>query len=425
MSASAGTASALVEALLAEHIGLEVESIGQRSIELAVRARLRACKLSDVGEYEQLVKQSRAELAALLEEIVVPETWFFRDAEPFRFVGKLAARWVGAHPHRPFRVLSAPCSTGEEPYSIAMALLDAGLAPAQIHVDAIDVSQVSLARARAGLYTASSFRGDLAGLRERRFLQQPGGEWALAAAVRTLVHFHQGNLVRGDYLHGQAPYQVVFCRNLLIYLTRAARTTVIEGLHARLADGGVIVLGHAEALDRLDARFRPAAESSAFVYERTPAGSARAPLPLHGLGPTGSPATTGKPARHSTPRPAVTPPPELAAPAPAPEPPAAALLASATERAGRGLYADAAALCDEYLRVQGPDAAGYYLLGTIRQASGDAAAATACFERALYLDPGHYESLVHLALLLDQRGERTAAAQLRKRAERVGPGASR
>jgi chemotaxis protein methyltransferase WspC len=190
-------------------------------------------------------------------------------------------------------------------------------------------------------------------------------------------------------------------------------------VHARLAEGGVVVLGHAEALDRLDARFRPAASAAAFVYERVSAkpGSASATQPLFGAPAPTLPA----PRRRSYPPPAPS-----ATPAPAVQaPPAISVLSHATKLAGLGRLDEAAALCDEHLRSAGPDAAAYFLLGTIKQASGDPGAAVTCFERALYLEPAHYEALVHLALLLDQRGERSAAAQLRRRADRAQPGGSR
>ena len=100
------------------------------------------------------------EQQALIEAVIVPETWFFRYPESFATLAKLASKRLAAiNNMRALRILSLPCSTGEEPYSIAMALLDAGLKPHQFKVDGMDVSPLSVEKARRALYGKNSFRG--------------------------------------------------------------------------------------------------------------------------------------------------------------------------------------------------------------------------------------------------------------------------
>src|SRR6266446_6784075 len=124
--------------------------------------------VTDRAAFAERLENSSEDLQALVEQIVVPETWFFRDVQPFRFVG----RWVATEaarsgPERVFRVLSIPCSTGEEPYSIAMSLLDRGVPAGSFTIDAADVSRRSLAHARAGRYGKRSFRGNALGFHAR------------------------------------------------------------------------------------------------------------------------------------------------------------------------------------------------------------------------------------------------------------------
>src|SRR5882757_9223554 len=141
------------EALLKQAMGLDAASIGASAIEHAVQA--------------------------LIETVVVPETWFFRDREAFAALARMAfEEWLRTRAEHMqhmqdtqdmMRLLSLPCSTGEEPYSMAMALLDAGFPANRSHIDAVDISARALAHARRAVYGRNSFRGDRLDFRERYF----------------------------------------------------------------------------------------------------------------------------------------------------------------------------------------------------------------------------------------------------------------
>ncbi|MEG8305802.1 CheR family methyltransferase, partial [Bacillus mojavensis] len=122
-------------AFLKERIGLDVASVGEAIIERAVRQRCQSSQSPSAEAYWQHLQTSHDEQQALIEAVIVPETWFFRYPESFATLARLAqARLAEINQMRALRILSLPCSTGEEPYSIAMALLDAGLAPHQFKV---------------------------------------------------------------------------------------------------------------------------------------------------------------------------------------------------------------------------------------------------------------------------------------------------
>src|ERR1051326_8763307 len=102
-------------------MGLDVATVGHSALDHAVRSRMNACGLRDMESYWERLQSSKVELQELIETVVVPETWFFRDREAFSgFVKLVMEDWLPAHVGRMLRVLSVPCSSGEEPYSIAM-----------------------------------------------------------------------------------------------------------------------------------------------------------------------------------------------------------------------------------------------------------------------------------------------------------------
>jgi chemotaxis protein methyltransferase WspC len=404
-----------VAAVLARHLGLEVSSIGASALKAAISERAKARGV-DIDSYARALDGNRTELAALVDEIVVPESWFFRDRIPFQHLAQHAARLVRKGKH--VRVLSAPCSTGEEPYSVAMALVDLGIAARQVTIDAIDVSPPLLEAAREGIYRKSSFRGVEERFRTEYFVapkEKAEETWQLAEGIRSMVRFRTANLVTPDFLGAEKPYDIILCRNLLIYLTSDARAIALGRLAELLAEGGILVVGHAEALEVIDPRFKGIGVTGSFTYtlrgaeERAPAPREKT-TPMRRAADKFIHAATVREIRDARTQP-VKP---LAKPA---EP--RDLLAEATAHADRGELTVAAGLVEQHLAASGADGNAWALLGTIRQASSDLARAEECFSRALYCDPTLYTALVQLALLLDRRGESKGAAQLRARAERA------
>src|SRR5580765_3719453 len=172
-----------IEQLLTERTGLDCSVIGPTMIERIVRRRMKLAGVDNIEDYQALVLRSGREYSNLLEEVVVKETWFFRDAAAFNNVARVAVEeWLPRHPTGKLRVLSLPCSSGEEPFSIVIALLDKGMPPDRFHVDAIDISSRALARARGCVYGRNAFRGKELGFKHRYF-RTVGDEFELNSEV--------------------------------------------------------------------------------------------------------------------------------------------------------------------------------------------------------------------------------------------------
>ncbi len=400
--------------LLKQAMGLDADSVGISAVERAVQARLRACALATPEDYLALVITSRAELQQLVEAIAVPETWFFRDPRAFATMARFAVeQWLPARPEGVLRLLSIPSSTGEEPYTMAMALLDAGFPAGRFQVDGIDISEKVLGHARQAVYGRNSFRGSDLQFRDRYFVPSGSGH-RLSDKVRDCVRFAQGNLL--DPLFGATtePYDIVFCRNLMIYFDPADQVRAVTVLRRMLTDDGMLFVGHSESGLLLDKSFESARIPLAFAFRKA---AARTPRPIPAP-KAERPATqpTPFPVRRST-----TPAPlKAAATRPATTRKDGILsLSEIAEMADKGRIAEAANACAAYLGWHGPSAEALYLLGVISDAAGDHARATDCYRKVLYLDPIHHEALAHLALLLERQGDRAGAKRLNERTQRL------
>ena len=427
-----------IEEILRRNMGLEASSIGASTVEKVVRGRMALVGAETTEEYLLRLRHSPGELDELIEAVVVPESWFFRDNTPFTALTSwVREQWQPAHPGETLRVLTVPCSTGEEPYSVTMALLGAGLPPERFTVDAVDISRRALARAQKAVYGQNSFRGQALDFRDRYFAPVPEG-YALATEVKRQVRFENGNILAPDFRPGGGRFDVIFCRNLLIYFDRPTQGRAVQALVAMLAPDGLLFVGHAETSIPAGAGCASANYPMSFAFRKAPAappvpGVTRtnaAPrvtlrMPSHFAPPSTrlvgvSKAPGTRPLPFFMPRPLA---PEVPLPDAAPQPlaPSAkpAFLDAARALADQGKLDAASRLCEDHLRQNGACAAGWYLLGVVRDAAGDRGRAAECYAKTLYLEPDHQDALLQRALLAEQNGDTATAEQLRRRIVRV------
>ncbi|MBE8592292.1 chemotaxis protein CheR [Pseudomonas sp. MAFF 301449] len=400
-------------AFLKERIGLDVASVGEAIIERAVRQRSQAVQAQTPGEYWQHLQSSHDEQQALIEAVIVPETWFFRYPESFATLARLAiARLAEIKQMRALRILSLPCSTGEEPYSIAMALLDAGLAPHQFKVLGLDVSPLSVERARRGVYGKNSFRGSDIAFRDRHFIERGDG-FHIADRVREQVRLQVGNLLDPTLLANEASYDFVFCRNLLIYFDQPTQKQVFDVLKGLTHVDGVLFIGPAEGslLGRHGMRSIGVPQSFAFSRHAEPIQPEPVFVPLPLPQRIAAPMPV-KPRPFSNVSAQVVP---IKAPPPSD---ASTLLSRIATLANEGKSAEARAACEQYLNSHPPAAQVFYWLGLLSDVAGSALEAQGFYRKALYLEPQHPQALMHLAALLESQGDSAGARRLQARAAR-------
>ena len=401
------TEDAILDSLRAR-AGIDAAQTGEASLRKAIRRAIERC-----AEPHRFLDGANPEWAALLEEALVPETWFFRNIEAFEALARwVTETWMPAHPGARLRVLSLPCATGEEPYSLAMCLLEAGLAPEQFEIRAGDISRDSLAKAKAGAYRKNSFRQGFDENRFGKYFEDAGdGVRLVNGDVRDLVEFAPMNLAVPSAPF--PPSDVIFCRNALIYFAPETQRETVERLSAALADDGILFLGPVEPPIALECGFVSSEIPMAFACLKRPAGANGSPKPQ-------LPAAR-RPKRAAPPQPRKPATAPRAARAPKAEPREAPgdSLEAARALADAGDVRAAAAMLDRVAASSAPSPELFCLQGVVCGALGCGDLAEAHYRKALYLDPSHYEAVVQLALHLELEGRGGAAAGLRRRAEKL------
>jgi len=445
-----------IESLLKDRIGWSASILGSKEIGRAVEQRVTAGDFPNLPTYLQQLQISTEELEALIELLIVPETWFFRDWEPFVFLERyVKSEWLPTQSHRIFRVLSVPCSSGEEPYSIAMSLLKAGLTPNQFQIDAVDISNCSLDRAKKAVYTQNSFRVNNLEFQQLYFTKL-GNKYQLCDLVKNTVNFMHGNLVDPNFITGKNPYNAIWCRNVLIYFDDAAREKSIRNLNGLLKDQGLLFLGHAEKMQMLESTFVSVQHPFAFAYRKQDNHNGGLGLingeklliknqPLISTGevslsrldrqnksplfsrkdsptiarqnnPTANRETTQlKTIPLSVPATSTS---KIANAQNSSQLPATDL-DTARKLADGGQLSAATTMCENYLKQNFTSVEAYILMGEIHQAKGLDVQAEQCFQKAIYLEPNNYDALLHLTLLAENRGDTARAALLRQRIQRL------
>ncbi len=235
--------------------------------------RLRATKLASVGEYCALLQSGDAseELAHLIDAISTNHTFFFRENAHFDFVRaqlvpemkkrRATERWPR------FLAWSAACSSGEEPYSLAISLHEALGHDWEWHIQCTDISHRILARAQAGVYPADVVQKMPAALVRNYFQEGIGpqeGNYRVRAELRSRLAFHQLNLLEGDSPLNER-FHVIFCRNVMIYFDRPTQEELVNRLARRLVPGGYLLVGHSESLTAIN---HPLQSVQPAVYRR-------------------------------------------------------------------------------------------------------------------------------------------------------------
>jgi chemotaxis protein methyltransferase CheR len=394
------TPAADIADLVRRETGIVLPAAREVAIIAAVR---RAAPGLDPAAFVQAASGPQGDpalISRLIDEVAVQETSFVRDRAQFDEIewhrllqGDLAAGM------RHIRVWSAGCSSGEEAYTLALLAAEA-FAPGPPPVDVLgtDVSGAALAAASVGHYRERAVRGIEPALRERYLERQPDGSYLVGHRLRALVRFRRHNLVREPAPPpGESHFDLVVCRNVLIYFDAPTIAQVIESLHRSLRPGGTLLLGAADALHRVadepepERRPRQQRRPQRRSRRRPPAGQ---PPPTPGQQPPGE---QPRPTRGQLP--------------PDREPPPAReqRLAAALDAAGKGDGDAAMALVGSLLGENALDADAHFVDGLVALEAGRPEQAAAALRRALFADSRFALAAFTLGRAYDALGDAPAA----------------
>jgi chemotaxis protein methyltransferase CheR len=222
-----------------------------------------------LGEHPELVQD-------LINSLTVNETYFLR--EDYQFDAMLTSvlpqvmvdqKRLG-RPRGPVRILSLPCSTGEEPYSIALRLLEEwpSIDEVDVEIHAADIDSHVLNRAREGTYGLRSVQKVPPAWRRKYFQPAGVGQCRLNEEIRSAITFHHVNICDTAEMRAFADYDVVFCRNVLIYFDDLSSRRAAENLYSAMRPGGFLFLGHSESMSRISPIFTPCRLPEGIVYQR-------------------------------------------------------------------------------------------------------------------------------------------------------------
>ena len=349
-----------------------------------LRGRMAALGIADAQVYMEVLSEGEraaAERRDLVSELLVGETSFFRTPVLFqsfekRILPGLLAQGFGS----PLPVWCAGCATGEEAYSVAIAVLEGsrGRHAAPVRVRATDLHPRFIDVAREGIYPAQALRNLPGRIKETWFTPMKDGRYRVTDAVRRLVDFEERNLI--DFLSDPLPsarYAAIFCRNVMIYFRSDTTRRLVERFHERLFDGGVLFLGHSETLWGISEAFRLEQREKVFYY-RKPSGECDPPRPA------AAPRSSRVAPRRAAPcaEPPLLPPPPVADCSPAMR-----LVLSAERMADEGRFEDAVAMCRQAATLDPGCPEAEYLMAFLLRGRGRHAEAFYHAERALERDP--------------------------------------
>ncbi len=414
-----------IKNLLKETMGLSSESIGDSSIERAINHRKDILKINHANSYLSLLMENEDELNELVEEVVVPETWFFRNLVPFE---SLSACLPDLNKRKSFsgetlKILSLPCSTGEEPYSIAITLLENGFKEDHFQIDAQDISKRALKKARRAIYGKHSFR-EAGRIDVEKYFRKTRSGLQLLPVVRDRVSFIQSNIIKNMIMPGPEYYDVIFCRNLLIYFDRKTQKETLEKLHFMLKPGGTLFVGHAETSEVEKQYFTKIDAPKSFAYRKKKLGinqnlsdgknhtNQLMAIYENLVEITQKDVALSRKINHSgrnknTEGVSVKHVKEIS------------ILSHVEELIEKGRLSDASSLCEKQLKESPDNAQAYYYLGLISKMEGSVGAAELLLKKSVYLDPDHHKALSLFCLLAGRRGDEDLAESLRRREERA------
>ena len=262
-----------ISALIYDRTGLSFNESSRFFLEKRLETRISSLGMTMPEDYLSFLMfdgDSEREWDALITLITTNETYFMREERQLKcFREDILPELARKNPGKKIRVWSAGCSSGEEPYSIAILARECRHVTDQmIEIFATDINSRVIQRAKDGIYGDSSFRAVDEAFKLRWFVPEGQQKWKLKEEIRKKVTFQRFNLFDMDRYSIFAPFDVIFCRNVIIYFDLEAKVRVVERFYDKLAEGGYLLLGHSESLISVTEKFRLVHLANDLVYRK-------------------------------------------------------------------------------------------------------------------------------------------------------------
>ena len=419
-----------IKSILKKEIGLDTSTIGDSTIKKILNDRMRSNQITDLDEYYNFLSQNNEELNLLLETSVIPETWFFRDDKPFASILYNLLKQRHNNPNKICKILCIPCSTGEEPYSLAIFLRNNGIPETAYEIQAIDISLNSIAIAEQGVYGKNSFRDENSRSHIEKHFSYKDSEYSLNNNIKSSVKFYRANILDLTTFPVKQIFDFILCRNLLIYFDIPTKAIAYANLNNILDENGILYIGHSEFGSvpgdtfntvKIDSTYCLVKKSNPYydLKNRINYGESACKIPLSENNTLAAPRKAfsnidlfalpkdnekdnlSNHTRSNEKNNDIE------------------IIHQARTMADNGNLRNAESLCYKYIDLHGDHEEAFFLLGLINEASGNTQQAQIYYKKSLYLNPKHYETLIHLSLLTKNMGDIETSQRLKERAERA------
>lgn len=409
--------------LFCESAGLSADAVERSRISQSLERHMSLYGFSEQRLFFQWILQQPQQMSTLIKDLTAGKTWFFRENEAFTVLGQQMEKLLAnQNQAKPLRIASMPCSSGEEAYSIAIALLEHGLSVEQFQVDAYDINESSVCQARRGVYPGSAFRGDTQRLYDS-YINRHNDHYELSERVKKRVNFFHVNLLTLDSRSLYQQYDGVFCRNFLRYLNSKSRAEMANILRMALANHAVLIVASCEAKSVSQLGFSALSNDQPFAFSKplstgsstqcafseprqtVCSRSSGASEVLSSFSQAGDSQCSKQTQLKSVP---------VAQTVSVED-----RLRSIEQWVDAAKWEEAEQECKRFLESFPNSVDAFFILGLIKEAVGELHCASEYFRKVLYLQPNHRDALLHSYAVCKRLGETENQQALLERLQRL------
>lgn len=397
--------------LIVDEMGLDPNSLGDISIKTCIKSLLNSMdNISEDELYKELLTDHSI-MTKLIEEIKVPETWFFRENEAFRYLEKYAIEFLSKNKYSKLNILSAPCSSGEEPYSIAITLHNLGFTNEQYRICAVDISNANIEKAKNGIFTKSSVRNLDKNEIDKYFVNE-NNKYILKNNIKNSnIEFRNLNLIKELHKFKNEEFDVIFFKNLLIYLNEKSRQYVLSHIKRILKKDGILFVGVSELNFFINNNFEAINHNLAFackpkqkIIEQKKIIKKNIEYTSKSISKIAHSKSISNQILNNT---------------PILERYNEIKISNIKKMMDLGNYIEAEKEIDEYIKRNMNNFELYFNKGLIKYVNRLYDLAKEFFLKSIYLEPNNYDALIYLSLIEKELGANDRAEMYRLRAEKV------